>query len=257
MRLSDQVVQQLLALIQSSGLQAGQRLPSERSLAERLGVSRTSLREAIQRLASQGVLASRVGAGTYLQSPAAQWPQRSVDPLAALMLSDPQYRYDVLEARAALEASTAWHAALRATPHDRDKISQCFERLVRHQQDGDFEQSAQADAQFHLAIAEASHNLVLVQVMRGLFELVLSTVAQNRRLMFIHDSPQTLSRLTGQHEALMRAIAGGDAERARAVITEHLDYVRATLLQTDEDTARRERASRLTPAQLAATALSR
>ncbi|ROR24252.1 GntR family L-lactate dehydrogenase operon transcriptional regulator [Comamonas sp. BIGb0124] len=245
MRISDQAVHQLLALIQAGGFQAGQRLPSERSLAEQLGVSRTSLREAIQQLISQGVLSSRVGAGTFVQSPANHWPQRSVEPLAALILSDPQYRYDVLEARVALETSTTWHAALRATPEDKDKIRRCFDLMVEHQQGGDSERSAQADAQFHLAIAEASHNLVLVQVMRGLFDLVLSTVAQNRRLMFIHDSPHTVPRLTGQHEALMQAIVDGDPERARAVVGEHLDYVRATLIQTDEDTARRERAARL------------
>jgi GntR family L-lactate dehydrogenase operon transcriptional regulator len=245
MRISDQVVQQLLALIQSSGLQGGQRLPAERSLAERLGVSRTSLREAIQQLVSQGVLISKAGAGTYLQASSTPWPQRSVEPLAALMLSDPQYRYDVLEARAALEASTAGHAAARATAQDKLKIRQCFERMVQHQNSGDFAQSAHADAQFHLAIAEASHNLVLLQVMRGLFDLVLSTVAQNRRLMFIHDSPHTLPSLTEQHQSLMHAIEKGDAAAARHVITEHLDYVRRSLLQTDEDSARRQRAARL------------
>ncbi|WP_347613975.1 GntR family transcriptional regulator, partial [Comamonas thiooxydans] len=62
-RLSDRVAQQLLELIQSTQLQSGAKLPTERALAEQLGVSRTALREAIQKLASRGVLESRVGAG--------------------------------------------------------------------------------------------------------------------------------------------------------------------------------------------------
>ena len=111
---------------------------------------------------------------------------------------------------------------------------------------GDTEQSARADAQFHLAVAEASHNLVLVQVMRGLFDLVLSSVTQNRDIiMFVHDSPETITHLTAQHEALVKAIIDGDAARARSVVNEHLGYVRNTLLQADEDLARRERAARL------------
>ncbi|KAF1049289.1 MAG: putative L-lactate dehydrogenase operon regulatory protein [Xylophilus sp.] len=84
MRLADHVVEKLLALVQSRGLQAGQRLPAERQLAEELGVSRTSVREAIQKLASQGVLAARRGDGTYLQSTApAEWLQDALAPLAA------------------------------------------------------------------------------------------------------------------------------------------------------------------------------
>ncbi|HBJ68277.1 MAG TPA: transcriptional regulator LldR, partial [Alcaligenes faecalis] len=133
-----------------------------------------------------------------------------------------------------------------ASPEDKDKILQCFEQMIRYQQSGDTVQSARADAQFHLAVAEASHNLVLVQVMRGLFDLVLSSVTQNRDIiMFVHDSPETIVNLTAQHEALVKAIVDGDPAQARHVVNEHLGYVRNTLLQADEDLARRERAARL------------
>jgi DNA-binding GntR family transcriptional regulator len=111
----------------------------------------------------------------------------AVAPLESLLRDDPQYRYDVLEARQALELSTAWYAAQRATDKDRDRIRRCFDDMLRHQQARDAASAARSDAQFHLAIAEASHNAVLVQLMGSLFELVLGTVAQNRRLMFVHD----------------------------------------------------------------------
>lgn len=245
MRLSDQVAEKLLSLIQAQGIAPGGRLPAERSLAEQLGVSRTALREAIQKLSSHGILVSKIGSGTFLQAAAHQWPQQSISPLAALMLEDPHYRYDVLEARAALESNTAALAALRATDEDKEKIQRCYEQMIAHQQRGDVTQSAHADAQFHLAIAEASHNLVLLQVMRGLFDLVLSTVAQNRRVMFIHDSPSSQDKLTTQHESLMQAILAGDPERARSIISDHLEYVRVTLHKMDDDIARRERSARL------------
>ncbi|AVT13427.1 transcriptional regulator LldR [Paracidovorax avenae] len=246
MRLADHVVEKLLALVQSRGLQAGQRLPAERQLADELGVSRTSVREAIQKLVSQGVLASRRGDGTYVQAGgSAEWLQPAVAPLTRLMESDPHYRYDVLETRHALESSTAWLAAQRATAEDKDRIRRCFDVMMQHQQSGNAELASRADAQFHLAIAEASHNLVLVQVMHSLFTMVLSTVERNRHDMFRLSEPVTMQALTAQHQGLMQAILDSDPQRARQCIGEHLEHVRATIQRLDEDRARRERSMRM------------
>ena len=248
MRLADHVVEKLLALVQARGLQPGQRLPAERQLAEELGVSRTSVREAIQKLTSQGVLSARRGDGTYLQPRAtAEWLQEGMQPLAGLIDADPHYRYDVLEARQALESSAAWLAAQRATAQDKARIQHCFEVMLDHQQNGHAELAARADAQFHLAIAEASHNLVLVQVTHSLFTTVLSTVTRNRHDMFHLSAPVTVQALTEQHQALMQAILDGDPQRARQCIDEHLEHVRVTIQRLDEDRARQERSTRLPP----------
>ena len=246
LRLSDRVAQQVLELIQTTPLQTGDKLPTERVLAEQLGVSRTALREAIQKLGSRGVLESRVGAGTFVLAPVQSWHEQALAPLAPLMRDDPQYRYDVLETRQIIELSTAWHAAQRATVQDKDHIRRCFDEMLRHQQSQDAANSARADAQFHLAIAEASHNVVVVQVMRSLFEMVLNTVAQNRRLMFVHDDPKVLERLTLQHHDLMQAVIAGEPEQAKAVIAEHLDFVHEKLTQADAEAARMQRQGRLT-----------
>ena len=245
MLLSDQVAEQLLALIRSRGIACGERLPAERALAVSLGVSRTSLRAAIQKLSGQGILSSRIGAGTFLQADAQAWQRETLSPLAPLMLQDPTYRYDVLETRRALESSTAAHAALRATAQDKDNIRRCFDRMLDYQRRNDAALSARADARFHLAIAEASHNLVLIQVMRGLFDLVLSTMAQNRRIL-VHDHHLSHAALNGQHRRLMQSILDGNAGEARAAMGAHLDYMHVTLKALDEDAARQERSLRLT-----------
>lgn len=250
MRLSDQLAEQLYVLVQQRQLQPGQRLPAERQLAEELGVSRAALREAIQRLSSRGILESRVGSGTFVCAHAPLWSDQAISPLVPLMRDDPQYRYDVLEARQILETGTAWLAAQRATDKDRDRIRSCFDEMLNHQNIHDADNAARADTQFHLAIAEASHNIVVVQAMRSLFEMVLNTVAQNRREMFVHKDPKVLARLTQQHHDLMQAIVCGEPEQAKALIGEHLAFVHEKLLEADADDARLQRLGRFSSAQM-------
>lgn len=250
MRVAEQVAQRLQAFVHSGQWQPGCRIPAERQLAQELGVSRSSLREAVQQLVSQGLLVSRRGDGTYVQAQSQSFLLADTfEPLAQLLSRDPEYSHDVLEARMALEASTAWHAALRATPSDKDRIRRAFDVMVQHQKNGDSALSAKADARFHLAIAEASHNVVLLRVMHSLFEVVLSTVAHNRRAMFTLAAQGSLEELTQQHDGLMQAILDGDAPRARAMIDAHLGYVRETLRRMHDDDARHARYAR-TPEQI-------
>lgn len=247
-RLSDRVAEQLRTLITERRLQPGDRLPAERALALQLGVSRTALREAIAQLSSQGRLRARVGGGTYVQAPPR--PELGLgEPLATylpLFQADPEYRYDVLEIRHALEGASAWHAALRATDEDRARVAAAFERMLAAHGRADPAGEARADADFHLAIAEASHNLVLLQVMRGLFELLHTNISQSREKLYL--SPRTFEPLSEQHRAMMDAILAGDPERARDATLAHLEFVHTSLRELDENEARRTRASRLPPA---------
>lgn len=244
-RLSDRVAAQLRELIAQRGLGRGDRLPAERALALELGVSRTALREAIQQLSSQGLLVARVGGGTYVQgaSASAQVVVEPLLPFFPLFQGDPEYRFDVLETRHALEGATAWHAALRATDADRARIVAAFETMMQAHGKHDPAGEARADAEFHLSIAEASHNLVLLQVMRGLFDLLQTNISQSREKLYL--SPRTFSPLSIQHREMLEAILAGDPERARAAAHNHLEFVHSSLRTLDEDEARRARASRL------------
>lgn len=244
-RLSDRIAAQLRELIQTRGLKPGERLPAERALALELGVSRTVLREAIAQLGSQGLLHARVGGGTYVQAPPSP-AQAVVDPLEPylpLFQGDPEYRFDVLEARHALEGAIAWHAALRATDADRARIAEAFQTMMDAHGKDDPAGEARADADFHLSIAEASHNLVLLQVMRGLFELLQANISQSREKLYV--SPRTFEPLSAQHREMMDAVLAGDPERARAAAQDHLEFVHTSLRTLDENEARRARASRL------------
>ena len=244
-RVSDKIADQIKQLIQERQLTVGDRLPSERDLAELFDVSRSPVREAIRALNSQGLLITKPGGGTYVQTEIMTWPTQSIGSLTTLLSEDPHYRYDVLEARHALEVSTAWYAALRATPEDKQKIQACFDVMIEHQQNGDTAQSARADAQFHLAIAEDSHNRLLLQIMRGLFDLVFSTVKENRQVMFRFDDEKNRLHLTNQHHAVMQAIFDGDANQAKRLMSQHLDFVRAAIRTSEENDARLQRIHRL------------
>ena len=244
MKVSDRVLQSLRHLIESQQMKVGDRLPAERKLCEHLGVSRSSLREAIQQLTSQGMLVSKVGAGTYLQQLPSSWSQHQiVQPLSELIDEDPAYRFDVQEARIILEGGTAWHAALRATPEDIQHIRDCYDQITHFQSLGDDEQAARADANFHLAIAEASHNLVLIQVMRGVFDLLQFNVALGRRK--VYSEAHRFDQLHEQHLQVIDAIERRDPEAARKAVCGHIEFVVQQVRSIDEEEARRQRSSRL------------
>jgi GntR family L-lactate dehydrogenase operon transcriptional regulator len=102
-RLSEDVARRIRTLIRDRGLEAGMRIPSERQLALQLGVSR-SLREAIAKLISEGVLLSRHGGGTFVRWQHEAWSEHNiVQPLKTLLEDDPDYSFDILEARHAIE----------------------------------------------------------------------------------------------------------------------------------------------------------
>ena len=128
---------------------------------------------------------------------------------------------------------------MRATSADKEKIRLCFEAT----QSEDPDLASQADVRFHLAIAEASHNVVLLQTMRGFFDVLQSSVKQSRQRMY--RVPPVFSQLTEQHQAVLDAIVAGDADGARKAMMAHLSFVHTTIKQFDEDQARQARITRL------------
>lgn len=101
---------------------------------------------------------------------------------------------------------------------------------------------ARADAAFHLAIIEASHNLVLLHVMRGLFELLQNSISHN--LDKLYTQPRVFEPLSAQHRELMEAVIASEPERARQAAQEHLAFVEDSLKAIDADEARKIRSLR-------------
>ncbi|MBA1202794.1 FCD domain-containing protein [Pseudomonas capeferrum] len=242
-RLSDDIVERLEGMILEGTLSSGQRLPAERALAEQFGVSRPSLREAIQKLVAKGLLVSRQGGGNYV---AEALGSTFSDPLLQLLEHNPEAQRDLLEFRHTLEASCAYYAARRATGADRERLKEAFDVLqdcyARADEVSRAEEGA-ADARFHLAIAEASHNAVLLHTIRGLFDMLKRNVVTNIGGMYQQRS-ETRDMLIEQHRALYQAIVDGHAQEAREISSRHILYVQEVLEEAQQEAQRVARSER-------------
>lgn len=237
--LRDPLQDRIEALLVARGLEAGARLPAERVLAEELGVSRAKLREALHGLISRGRLASRHGSGTYVESPAGPLTQ-TLAPLSGLAARDPGYWQDVMEIRQSLDADMAYYAALRATPADRLRITQALAALDAAEA-APPEVQGRADAGFHMAIAQASQNAVMRQVMAGLFDLLRQSISDS--LDKLYTVPASAKALSRQHHEIAAAILEGRAEAAQGAAEAHLTYVEDSLRRIEDAAARARRAA--------------
>jgi GntR family transcriptional regulator, transcriptional repressor for pyruvate dehydrogenase complex len=225
-RLSDSIAAQIEQAIVTGALGPGHTLPAERVLSKQFGVSRPSLREALLRLEARGLLKVARGGGFAVTDVTAP---TVANPLAHLLQGHPTAEQDVLELRHGLELVAAHFAAQRATKADHAQLRLTFERMAAQRGKYDAMASAQCDAEFHLAIAEASHNVALIHVMHGLHNLLRATMRHAWDVMY--REPESVRVLHEQHHTLLDAMLAGDAELARDAAHLHLSYVRETLQQ--------------------------
>ena len=240
-KISDVIAQQLETMIIEGTLKPGQRLPSERDLAKQFDVSRPSVREAIQKLAAKGILESRQGGGNYVSE---RLGRGFSDPLLELLANHPEAQYDLLEFRHALEGLCAYYAALRSTEVDRENIRARHTELQQFHDKKDFAKEVVADVEFHLAIAEAAHNMVLLHMMRALFDLLKQHIKEN--LNEIYPQQKVRANIHDQHKLLMQAIFAGDPEKAQSASHAHFASVEEALLEQGKENTRLERSLRRT-----------
>ena len=238
-RVPELVCQRIEQFVLEGSLLPGERLPAERLLAEQLGVSRPSLREALRILATRGILRSERGGGTYVTDTLNPTLE---DPLLELISNAPESHGDVLELRNAIESLAASLAAERHTATDKEMLRSTYKRLIESHVLGDQSLEAGADADFHLAIGEASHNVVLLHVMRSLFSLLKKSIRFN--LENLYSYPGMFEQVRDQHYHLLTAILKGDAAAARTASDYHINQVEKTLSQIDMDRQRQARAAR-------------
>ncbi|SDJ28988.1 FCD domain-containing protein [Aliiruegeria lutimaris] len=224
-KLSGAVIEQIEKLILRGILQPGERLPAERDLAERLAVSRPSLREALAELEERGLIHRKAGAGIFV---AEIIGAAFSDPLIDLFSRHDEAVFDYLSFRRDMEGLAAERAARVGSDTDIAVIKEIFAQMERAHSNRSGAEEARLDADFHLAIVEAGHNIVMLHMMRAMYRLLREGVFYNRQALF--RQRVTRSALLDQHRAIRDAIADRNPEGARSAVEAHLDYVEAAML---------------------------
>ncbi len=231
--LSDAAANQIRKLIAADVLRPGDALPGERDLAARMNISRTSLRGALQTLVAEGLLKSKQGAGLWVSSDLG----RSItDPLVALIETSPKAVTDYLHFRIMLESDCAATVAAHATPAERARIDEIHIQMQSATAAGHVDRGMELDTEFHMAIVEATGNVVTIQVTRSLHHLLQRTVRENHAAAY--RSPTDAQVLNDHHSQINEAIQNGQPEAARNAMRTHLEYFE-DILRRSGDAAER------------------
>jgi GntR family transcriptional repressor for pyruvate dehydrogenase complex len=222
------VVHRIELLILNGVLSDGERLPGERELAQKFDISRPILREALKELEARGLLVSQHGGGTYVADIIGEVFSR---PLVDLIRRHRQATKDYLEYRRQLEGMTAQLAAERATGTDRQLLRHILDDMRKAHDEERFEDELASDVEFHNAIGDAAHNIILMHTLRACYRLLSDGIFYNRKMIF--KIPDAHDAVMAQHAAIGRAIFEGDAGGARRAAEEHIDFIAEVTQQAE------------------------
>ncbi len=223
-KLSQSVVRQIELLILRGILRPGERLPAERELAERMEVSRPSLREAVADLSARGLLVAKPNAGIYV---ADVLGSAFAPALVDLFARHDEAVFDYLAFRRDMEGLAAERAARLGSDTDLAVIDAVLRKMEFAHAKRDPSDEARLDAEFHMAIIEASHNVVMLHMMRSMFDLLRQGVFYNRQMLF--RARTTRDVLLDQHRAINAGLQARDPVAARAAVEAHLGFVAEAL----------------------------
>ncbi len=223
-RVSDEIVNQVKSLISQGTLKPGDRLPPERELIKEFGVSRPSIREALNSLVAQGFLEVKQGNRTFVKSVTSEKIQ---DPLSLLLKADTQKIFDLIEVRKAMEAWGASQAAQRVSEEDIRRLQEIIGQMKTALEKG--KSWEKQDADFHLAMAQATHNTIQTHMMFTIYDLLRESVAR------VFRDQGKAEKLFQQHYRIFKAIKNRAPDEARERILEHLNYVESEVKALREE----------------------
>lgn len=216
---SNHIVRSILGYLQERSLQPGDRLPSERALAEKLGVGRNALREALATLTTLRVVEARPNSGIYLRRVSTESSFETLVLLADMGTSPtPAEIAESLEVRAALEQMAVRLACTRRDEDDLKLIAANIEKTEQVLREGG--NISEDDTAFHLALVGASHNSVLVRVLNSFYRM---TALRRKAVFASREHGRASAR---DHRKLYGAIERRDIDQAQELIRRHMDRAR-------------------------------
>lgn len=222
-KIYEEVAEQIEEMIRNKRLKPGDKLDSVQSLAEQFHVGRSAVREALSALRAKGYLEMRQGEGTFVR----EYDQTAFNhALSSVVLMNPEHIRELLEVRKFLEVGAAGAAAERHAESDLQAMTNALDQMAQHLHDEAV--GEQEDVKFHLAIAKASGNEMLIQLMHTVAKAMTTTMRQSRRLWLYSDA-SSAKKLWQEHRAIYEAIASRQREQAEERMFQHLDKVEQTL----------------------------
>ncbi|MGM7634240.1 FadR/GntR family transcriptional regulator [Bacillus sp. Hm123] len=218
-KIYEEVAEALLDSIRSGTLKPGDKLDSVQQLAENFHVGRSAIREALTSLRAMGLIEMRQGEGTYVKDFS---PSGIAYPIQNALLMNKEDMFHLMEVRQLLEVSVAFSAAEKRTEEDLLKIRWALEEMKHHS--NPMELGDEADLAFHLAIAEATGNPLLLSLMNHVSDLVSESMKEARRIC-LYSEMATFEQLNLEHEAIFRAIEEGNPEKARLEMQNHIHNI--------------------------------
>ena len=218
-RLYEQVAQQILSWVRDNGLEVGDRLPPERDLAARLGVSRATVSQALVAMEVVGVIHVRHGDGAVLVD------SSGAPKVVAALRRHAQQLPDIIEAREALESKLAALAAVRRTEEDLARIDAALAAMQQDIAAGG--RGVEGDEAFHAAVTDAGHSALLQKLMREISHLIKET-----RIESLSQPGRPQESLEG-HRAIAGAIRDRNPDAAAAAMRAHVDKVSDVALLRD------------------------
>ncbi|MFA5536356.1 MAG: FadR/GntR family transcriptional regulator [Bacillota bacterium] len=220
LKTSQIIAKQLTKAIENGDLKPGDKLPAERILAQQLNVSRTSLREALRALEITGMINSRVGDGTFVSKTLPTNMYSAISEMISLL--EEASADEIIEARKPFECQVVRLAAQRATSEDIKKLESIIQQMHEELRQG--KDGLDKDKEFHLCIAEATHNRVFIQFMNDIVALMGAKIWNFVRDKILEQPGHSKSYFE-EHRAIYLAIKERNPDKAHRAMEDHMNRV--------------------------------
>lgn len=218
-RLYKKIIQSIMTFIEENDMKHGDRLPSERALAELLDVSRTTVKEAVSVLEANGIVHIRQGVGIFLAASNSEQFQKEI---SEILVNQKGRFQEMIELRQAIEGDAAYYAAERITLQQKEKLTKTYEELVLAESAG--RTTIIEDLNFHLVIAEASNNNLLFEVMKLISSRMEVFLIQNRAKTM--EGAAQIKNVTHEHSRIYESVMNGKPDLAKRAMWDHLHSIK-------------------------------
>lgn len=215
--ISKKVIEQIKDMLSDGTLKKGDRLPSERSMAETLEISRSSVREAMKELEIMGLVETKPGEGNFVKE---NFEDILFEPFSTMFLIRESSTEEILELREVIEKGNAGLAARRITDQE---LSELRSILDQAKSSNDEDLLVELDLLFHYKIAQASKNFLLQSILNAVSSLIEFSIQDTRKNILIEDSHK--ENIIDQHEKIYQALADKNPTKGEKAMLNHLDYV--------------------------------